>query len=79
MVHGSEPNGSDTPRIGISFVMIPAHVKSTIGRKGSILLRGEDRYGNWDDDPVPRFNNDPVSLQVLEDFQDSYRGPTLYQ
>lgn len=77
MVHGSEPNGSDTPRVGISFMFIPAHVTSTIGRKGSILLRGEDQYGHWDDDPVPRFNNDPVSLEVLKAFQESYRDPSL--
>lgn len=77
MVHGSEPNGSDTPRIGLSFMFIPARVRSTIGRKGAVLLRGEDRYGNWDDDPVPRFNNDPVSLEALKAFQDSYRDPDL--
>ena len=77
MVHGSKPNGSDRPRIGISFMFIPTHVQSTIGRKGSMLMRGEDRYGNWDDDPVPRFNNDPVALKTLKDFQDSYRDPAL--
>lgn len=77
MVHGSEPNGSDLPRIGISFMFIPTHVTSTIGRKGAILLRGEDNYNHWDADPVPRFNNDPVSLDVLKAFQDSYRDPSL--
>jgi hypothetical protein len=77
MVHGSPPNRADRPRIGFSFMFIPAHVRSTIGRKGSILLRGEDRYGNWDDDPIPRYNRDPVSMAVLKAFQDSYRDPSL--
>lgn len=77
MVHGSPPNRSDRPRIGFSFMFIPCHVRSTIGRRGSILLRGEDRYGNWDDDPVPRYNRDPVSMAALKEFQDSYRDPNL--
>jgi non-haem Fe2+, alpha-ketoglutarate-dependent halogenase len=58
-------------------MFIPTHVTSTIGRKGTILLRGEDKYNHWDADPVPRFNNDPVSLGVLKAFQDSYRDPSL--
>ena len=77
MVHGSPPNGADWPRIGFSFMFIPTHVRSTIGRKGSILLRGEDRYGHWDDDPVPRYNRDPVAMKALKEFQDSYRDPEL--
>lgn len=77
MVHGSKPNGSANPRVGISFMFIPTHVSSTIGRKGSLMMRGTDRFNNWDDDPVPRFNNDPVALKVLRDFQNSYRDPTL--
>lgn len=77
MVHGSPPNSADWPRIGFSFMFIPAHVRSTIGRRGSILLRGEDRYGNWDDDPIPRYERDPVSMAALKAFQDSYRDPGL--
>lgn len=77
LVHGSAPNGSDRPRIGFSFMFIPCHVRSTIGRRGSILMRGEDRYCNWDDDPVPRFNCDPVSMTTLKAFQDAYRDPDL--
>ena len=77
MVHGSPPNGSALPRIGVSFMFIPCHVKSTIGRKGATMLRGEDRFGNWDEDPLPRFNQDPVSVQVLKKFQNEYRDPNL--
>tara|TARA_R110000787_G_scaffold250136_3_gene355735 strand:- start:978 stop:1814 length:837 start_codon:yes stop_codon:yes gene_type:complete len=77
MVHGSPPNASAQPRVGISFMFIPCHVRSTIGRKGAISMRGEDRFGNWDEDPLPRFNRDPVSVAVLRKFQDEYRDPDL--
>lgn len=77
MVHGSAANASDLPRIGVSFMMIPTRVRSTIGRRGAILVRGEDRYGNWDTDPEPRFSRDPVSMAALERFQALYRDPAL--
>jgi hypothetical protein len=77
MVHGSPPNGADLPRVGVSFMFIPCHVTSTIGRKGASMMRGEDRFGHWDEDPLPRFNCDPVSMAVLKKFQDEYRDPDL--
>lgn len=77
MIHGSEPNNTEMPRVGFSFMYIPTHVRSTIGRQGSILMRGEDRFGHWDDDPEPRKNFDPVSMAALKVFQDNYRNPDL--
>ena len=77
MVHGSPPNGSALPRVGLSYTFIPCHVRSTIGRKGAVMMRGVDRFGNWDEDPLPRFNQDPVSGAVLKKFQQEYRDPNL--
>jgi ectoine hydroxylase-related dioxygenase (phytanoyl-CoA dioxygenase family) len=62
LVHGSLPNGSGAPRIGLSFFYIPPHVRSTVGRRAADLVRGVDEYGHWDQDPAPRFDGDPLIL-----------------
>ena len=77
LVHGSAPNHSDDARIGIAFMYLPTHVRSTIGRRASILVRGEDRFGHWDEDPVPRFDLDPVALAAMKRAQDAYRDRSV--
>lgn len=77
LVHGSDPNNSDDRRIGIAFMYVPTHVRSTVGRRASILVRGEDRHGYWDDDPVPRFDLDPVAMAAMKRAQDAYRDRGL--
>lgn len=77
LVHGSDPNRSDNRRIGIAFMYVPTHVRSVIGRRASILVRGVDRFGYWDDDPAPRFDLDPVALAAMKRAQDAYRDPSL--
>lgn len=71
LVHGSLPNEGDDPRIGLAFFYIPTHVDSIIGRRSAHLVRGEDDYGHWDRDPVPRFEGDPW---VLEHAMGAKRG-----
>lgn len=48
-MHASAPNGADYRRIGLGFNYIPAHVR-TVGsvRMAAMLVRGEDRWGNFD-------------------------------
>ena len=53
------------------FTAFPAEVAQSYYQK---LLDFEHEIG---DDPAPRFNNDPLALKALKDFQDSYRDPTL--
>ena len=77
LLHGSPPNRSDHRRLGVSLVCIPAHCRSVIGRRGAILLRGEDAHDNWDKDPEPRFDLDPVSMAVLEKNQAAYRDEAV--
>lgn len=77
LVHGSDPNNSDDARVGIAFMYLPTHVRSTVGRRASILVRGEDRFGHWDEDPRPRFDLDPVALAAMKRAQDSYRDSSL--
>ncbi len=63
IVHGSEPNRTSAPRIGMAVFYIPAHIRSTIGRRTALLVRGVDDHGHWDADPVPRENPD---LQIFD-------------
>jgi non-haem Fe2+, alpha-ketoglutarate-dependent halogenase len=61
-VHGSKGNASSTRRLGFQVNYIPSHVRSTIGRRTALLVRGIDEYRHWDADPVPRFDLDPDGI-----------------
>jgi non-heme Fe2+,alpha-ketoglutarate-dependent halogenase len=65
LVHGSLPNESGAPRMGLAFFYIPPHVRSTVGRRSADLVRGVDEYGHWDQDPAPRFDGDPAILDYV--------------
>ncbi len=54
-VHQSTPNRSSERRIGIALSYIPARVRHVGSRRmPASLVRGEDRYGNFDLQPPPR-------------------------
>lgn len=53
VVHGSAPNSIDVPRIGIGIIYLPPHVRQEGARTGAALIRGEDRYHHFFDDPRP--------------------------
>ncbi|MCG5237907.1 phytanoyl-CoA dioxygenase family protein [Xanthobacter oligotrophicus] len=72
-VHGSPANMSDDRRIGIAFFYMPAHARSTLGRRSALLVAGEDRHGHWDKDPEPKFDLDPDSLAFMESVWATYR------
>jgi non-haem Fe2+, alpha-ketoglutarate-dependent halogenase len=65
-VHGSKGNESGSRRLGFQVNYIPTHVRSTIGRRSALLVRGVDEYGHWDADPVPRFDLDPIGVEANE-------------
>ena len=65
-VHGSKGNFSATRRLGFQVSYMPTHVRSTIGPRGALLVRGVDEYGYWDGDPVPRFDLDPIGIAANE-------------
>ena len=64
--HSSRPNTSDRRRVGLSLFYIPAHVRSTTGRRSALLVRGEDRHGHWDPDPLPRYDLDPITVEHMK-------------
>ncbi|MGE0717306.1 MAG: phytanoyl-CoA dioxygenase family protein [Alphaproteobacteria bacterium] len=60
LVHGSEPNTSDQPRIGYAVRYIPTRIQQIKGiRDSATLVRGVDRFGNFDVEPTPRTDFDP--------------------
>jgi ectoine hydroxylase-related dioxygenase (phytanoyl-CoA dioxygenase family) len=71
-IHGSDANASDQRRIGFSGVYVPTSARSATGRRSALLVRGEDRYGHWDPEPVPRFDLDPVCVAFCAEANDKY-------
>ncbi len=64
-VHGSMPNDSDGRRIGLAFFYGPTHVSSVRGRRNAVLVRGVDEYRHWDEETLPRYDLDPVTMADL--------------
>ena len=76
---GSKPNRSAAPRIGFAFFYIPTHVRSTTGRRSATLVRGVNRYGYWDPDPLPQFDFDPVAFAAMRAAWGKYRDGEVKQ
>ncbi len=72
-VHGSLPNNSGDRRIGLAFFYMPAHVRSTMGRRAAMQVAGDDRYGHWDRDPEPKRDLDEDSMAFLDSVWTQYR------
>jgi non-heme Fe2+,alpha-ketoglutarate-dependent halogenase len=67
LVHGSEPNRSAARRIGFAIRYIPTHVRQTKVRDSAMLVRGEDRHGNFDPEPRPHRDIDDAALAAHAD------------
>ena len=64
LVHGSEPNKSDDRRIGLAIRYIPTHVRQTKLRDSALLVRGTDRYGNFDPERRPTADVDEAAIAM---------------
>ena len=58
LIHGSNPNCSTRRRCGLTIRYVPPHVRqvelNSMGKRyRAILVRGEDRYGNFEQVPKP--------------------------
>ena len=62
LVHGSGPNTTAYRRIGYAIRYIPPHVRQIKARDSAMLVRGTDRYGNFDVDPAPKRDLDEAAL-----------------
>jgi hypothetical protein len=63
IIHGSEPNNSDRRRIGFAIRYIAPHVKQTLSTTdGAVLVRGIDRFNNFEHEPSPKADMAPEAL-----------------
>ena len=62
LAHGSGPNTTADRRIGYAIRYIPPHVRQIKARDSAMLVRGTDRYGNFDVDPAPKRDLDEAAL-----------------
>jgi ectoine hydroxylase-related dioxygenase (phytanoyl-CoA dioxygenase family) len=63
LFHNSEPNRSDDRRIGFAIRYIPTRIRQTMGSLDSAtLVRGTDRYGNFELEPRPASDLAPEAI-----------------
>ncbi len=63
LIHGSEPNPSGQRRIGFAIRYIPAYVRQVAGAHDTAtLVRGVDRYGNFEPEQRPDADCSPAAL-----------------
>ncbi len=67
LVHGSEPNRSNDRRIGLAIRYIPTYVRQTKVRDSAMLVRGPDKYPNFDYEPRPHADLDEAALAAHAD------------
>ena len=53
IIHSSKPNFGADRRIIFLLEMVPTHAYQHEPRESAVLVRGEDRYDNFDRDPLP--------------------------
>lgn len=72
-MHASAPNRADYRRIGLGFNYIPAHVRTTGSvRMAAMLVRGEDRWGNFDLVEPPKGECSPAALALHDEIVARY-------
>jgi non-heme Fe2+,alpha-ketoglutarate-dependent halogenase len=67
LVHGSEPNRSADRRIGLAIRYIPTDIKQLKVRDSATLVRGVDRYQNFDHEPRPTRDLSEAALAAHAD------------
>lgn len=68
IVHGSNPNRSNHPRVGYTIRYRPAHLCPSFPVKDTAtLVRGTDRYGHFDLEPTPQFDFAPEAVRAHTD------------
>ena len=77
VVHGSGPNSSSDRRIMLLVEMMPSSARQTEGRESAMLVRGEDRHGNFDADPRPDAELSEASLAAWREVV-GLRAKTIY-
>ncbi len=79
MLHASGPNKSDDRRLGMSFTFLPTETRCLLGRRSAILVRGNDYFNNWDRDPEPTTDLDPICMESIGYWIKAYADPNVIQ
>jgi non-heme Fe2+,alpha-ketoglutarate-dependent halogenase len=67
IAHASGPNVTSDRRIGLSFHYMPTQtIQLNSDWDCASLVRGEDRYGHFDQSPVPGCDFDPITVAYHE-------------
>jgi non-heme Fe2+,alpha-ketoglutarate-dependent halogenase len=82
LVHCSGPNRSDDRRIGLGISYVPTYVRCRCKtRLTAMLVRGVDRYGNFDDEIRPRTDYGAAErafhAEAVARFREANREETL--
>jgi len=63
LLHSSPPNRTDDRRIALVLRYMPPETRQTlVDWDTAALVRGEDRYGHFEHEPVPARDFDPVAV-----------------
>jgi hypothetical protein len=74
VVHGSQPNRANHPRVGLSIHYCAPHVAETrFDGATAMLLRGENTLGHWAPDPTPKQDYDPDCIQAMLDYRKRFK------
>ncbi|MEM7245587.1 MAG: phytanoyl-CoA dioxygenase family protein [Acidobacteriota bacterium] len=73
LVHGSGPNVSKQPRIGLVVRYVRADVRQLKARDSATLVRGRDRHGHFDLEPRPESD---WSEEAIAAFRDAIGRPS---
>ena len=75
LVHNSRPNRSSDRRIGLGISYIPTHARCTAkNRVTAMLVRGQDEYGNFDDERRPQAEAGPEERAFHADAVGRFRS-----
>jgi ectoine hydroxylase-related dioxygenase (phytanoyl-CoA dioxygenase family) len=66
IVHGSQPNKSDVPRMGVVLRYIAPWVRQSKGPDSATLVRGRDGYGHFEHEPRPDADWSPAAIAAFE-------------
>lgn len=67
IIHGSGPNTSPGRRVGLAVRYLkPFERKTDQATDTATLVRGQDRYGTFVQDPVPSRDMDPQAIEYLD-------------
>ena len=63
LLHASAPNRSDERRVGLVINYLAPHMRQVVAKKDfAILVRGEDKYGHFEQVPAPAADMDEKAI-----------------